>query len=73
MKKSILLTGLTLSLLSTTMHANAAIGPILWEENFNTLNDQTWTVDTGNGCDQGLCGWGNQELQWYAKKKCIYR
>ncbi|MFL3651725.1 MAG: di-heme oxidoredictase family protein [Pseudoalteromonas sp.] len=68
MKKSILLTGLTLSLLSTTMHANAAIGPILWEENFNTLNDQTWTVDTGDGCDQGLCGWGNQELQWYAKK-----
>ncbi|KDC55556.1 di-heme oxidoredictase family protein [Pseudoalteromonas sp. S3431] len=67
MKKKILLTGLAILLLCPTIHANAAIGNLIWEENFNTLDDEIWTVDVGDGCDQGLCGWGNQELQWYAK------
>nr|WP_010130640.1 di-heme oxidoredictase family protein [Microbulbifer agarilyticus] len=44
------------------------VGPILWEENFNDLNTSTWNVVEGDGCAYGanLCGWGNQELQWYA-------
>ncbi|UII19971.1 carbohydrate-binding protein [Fulvivirga ligni] len=43
------------------------IGNVLWEENFNTFNGDIWNIDTGDGCDQGLCGWGNQELQWYSE------
>ena len=45
----------------------AQVGEVLWEENFNTLDSDTWNVDVGDGCAQNLCGWGNQELQWYAE------
>lgn len=34
-------------------------GEIIWEENFNDLNN--WIVETGNGS----WGWGNGELQYY--------
>lgn len=45
--------------------AQAQVGELLWEDNFDTLNSDIWTVDVGDGCAQGLCGWGNQELQSY--------
>ncbi|MEH6396615.1 di-heme oxidoredictase family protein [Pseudoalteromonas sp.] len=47
--------------------SNAAVGNLLWEDNFNNLNTDVWNIDVGDGCDQGLCGWGNQELQWYSE------
>ena len=46
---------------------NNNVGNLLWQDNFNRLNPDTWHVDIGDGCDKGLCGWGNQELQWYAE------
>ncbi|MBN8430392.1 thrombospondin type 3 repeat-containing protein [Microbulbifer salipaludis] len=44
------------------------VGEILWEENFNEISASTWNLVEGDGCAYGadLCGWGNQELQWYA-------
>lgn len=43
------------------------IGKLLWSEEFNgaTLDGSLWTATTGNGCQIGLCGYGNQELQHY--------
>ncbi|MCA6077944.1 family 16 glycosylhydrolase [Fulvivirga sedimenti] len=29
------------------------------------LNPATWNYELGDGCDVGLCGWGNNELQSY--------
>jgi beta-glucanase (GH16 family) len=26
---------------------------------------RTWRPDSGDGCARGICGWGNQERQWY--------
>ncbi|MGQ1947044.1 T9SS type A sorting domain-containing protein [Geofilum sp. OHC36d9] len=43
----------------------AQIGDVLWEENFDTLNTDVWNIDIGDGCDAGICGWGNSELQYY--------
>ncbi len=42
---------------------------LLFEEHFNgtQLNEKSWSYDVGNGCPK-LCGWGNNELQWYAKE-----
>lgn len=37
---------------------------ILWQEDFSTLNSELWNIETGDGCPD-LCGWGNQELQYY--------
>ena len=49
----ILLLGLSAATLS------AQIGPLLWQENFNDL--ENWIIETGNGS----WGWGNGELQYY--------
>ncbi|RZS99471.1 T9SS type A sorting domain-containing protein [Aquimarina brevivitae] len=44
--------------------AQAQIGEILWEDNFNSFTTEHWNKDIGDGCPN-LCGWGNQELQSY--------
>lgn len=40
---------------------------LVWEENFDgdSLDTDLWNFELGDGCDQGICGWGNQELQRY--------
>ncbi|WP_168195179.1 glycoside hydrolase family 16 protein [Shewanella sp. SNU WT4] len=57
------------SVLSLSVQAQTVpeIGELLFEENFNHLDTTLWQVSEGNGCHQGqdLCGWGNQELQYY--------
>jgi len=59
-------------LLAYCAHASAsvtspAIGSLLWSEEFNdtSLNTTLWTAANGNGCEIGLCGYGNQELEFY--------
>ena len=52
-------------LLSVSSYAQ--VGEVIWEENFNALDADVWNIDVGDGCDQGICGWGNQELQWYSE------
>ncbi len=38
-----------------------------WVDDFDgVLDPSVWRVVEGNGCDVGLCGWGNNELQHYA-------
>lgn len=39
---------------------------LTWGDEFNgsTLNAASWTVEGGDGCP-GLCGWGNNELEYY--------
>lgn len=50
---------------SSGITSTQGVGALLWEDNFDTFDEQHWKIDIGDGCDQGLCGWGNQELQWY--------
>lgn len=38
---------------------------LIWEEQFDGLNPNVWNFDIGDGCEQNLCGWGNNELQYY--------
>lgn len=42
----------------------------VWEENFdgNSINGNTWIFDVGTGCQIGICGWGNGELQYYTSR-----
>jgi CxxC motif-containing protein (DUF1111 family)/beta-glucanase (GH16 family) len=44
------------------------IGNLLFEERFEQLDSARWNPGEGNGCHLGpnLCGWGNEELQWYS-------
>ncbi|MGM9479823.1 glycoside hydrolase family 16 protein [Roseateles sp. NT4] len=43
------------------------IGKLLWSEEFNgaSLDSTLWSTYDGNGCQIGLCGYGNQELEYY--------
>jgi len=41
---------------------------MVWGDNFDTIDETNWSFDIGTGCDQGICGWGNDELQSYAKE-----
>jgi hypothetical protein len=40
---------------------------LIWQDEFsgNTLDTSKWSHNVGDGCNFGLCGWGNGELQWY--------
>jgi len=42
---------------------------LVWNDEFEgvAVNEQNWTFETGNGCPQ-LCGWGNNELQYYRRE-----
>jgi len=42
-------------------------GTLTFEETFDgvSLNANVWNVVSGNGCEQDLCGWGNNELESY--------
>jgi Beta-glucanase/Beta-glucan synthetase len=39
---------------------------LVWSDEFNgtELDNSNWTAETGDGCPN-LCGWGNNELQYY--------
>lgn len=40
---------------------------LVWSDEFNgsRLDASKWSLQPGDGCAQNLCGWGNNELQWY--------
>ncbi|MDC6350926.1 family 16 glycosylhydrolase [Zeaxanthinibacter sp. PT1] len=40
---------------------------IVWQDEFsgNTLDTSKWNYQIGDGCAEGICGWGNNELQSY--------
>jgi hypothetical protein len=34
----------------------------LWADEFDSWDSNRWSYQFGDGCQIGLCGWGNQEL-----------
>jgi len=43
---------------------------LVWSDEFEgtRLDPERWSVQVGDGCDIDLCGWGNNELQWYREE-----
>jgi ABC-type spermidine/putrescine transport system permease subunit II len=37
---------------------------LIWSEEFeeDMINESIWNFNIGDGCEYGLCGWGNNEL-----------
>ncbi|MEQ8469797.1 MAG: DUF5010 C-terminal domain-containing protein [Marinoscillum sp.] len=64
LKQTLASTLLVLLLLCTS---NAQGQTLIWSDEFNSsqLDQSIWTYAIGDGCDLGICGWGNQELQTY--------
>lgn len=42
---------------------------LLWSDEFNGsgLDPSKWSYQVGDGCDLGICGWGNNEVQNYTE------
>jgi beta-glucanase (GH16 family) len=51
----------------TSLQAETACSTPMWQDEFNgdVVDDAKWQLVEGDGCDQDLCGWGNDEKQWY--------
>lgn len=47
---------------------------LVWRDEFDGdgLNPANWTHELGDGCPN-LCGWGNNELQWYQPDNTLFR
>ena len=44
---------------------------LVWQDNFDVdgaPNASNWKFELGNGADQGIPGWGNNELQYYTDR-----
>ena len=56
------------SIAASASVTSPVIGKLLWSEEFNgaSLDTTLWTASNGNGCQIGLCGYGNQELEFYS-------
>lgn len=43
---------------------------LIWSDEFDStaIDTKKWNFDIGTGCDIDLCGWGNQEKEYYRKE-----
>jgi beta-glucanase (GH16 family) len=73
MRLTVLL-GLLLGSAASQVSAVAACAPSFADEfNGDTLNSAHWTLVEGDGCDQNLCGWGNNERQVYHRDAAVVK
>lgn len=59
---------LTTMISSTSVAAQQCQNPQpVWADEFSgsALDTSKWQIMTGDGCSEGICGWGNNELQSY--------
>jgi len=59
--------GLTVLAASSASVAAQQCQSLIWSDEFNgsAVDTTKWEFQEGDGCDIGLCGWGNNELQYY--------
>lgn len=52
---------------------NAQCPTLVWSDEFDgtALNTTKWTPQIGDGCDINLCGWGNNELEYYRAENAV--
>ena len=60
---------LTVSLIGCEKNQETRQLELVWEDEFmgTQLDTTKWSFQLGDGCP-ALCGWGNNELQWYQKE-----
>jgi len=53
--------------ITITVAPEPAKWQLVWSDEFDgeSLNTQHWNIETGDGSQYGIPGWGNNELEWY--------
>lgn len=66
LKSGALMCAVSLGLMTAPVAAQQC-QTLLWSDEFDgtSLDTSKWDIQTGDGCAEGICGWGNNELQWY--------
>jgi beta-glucanase (GH16 family) len=54
----------------TIQNDDAGTATLVWSDEFNgnSLNQNDWSYEIGDGCSINLCGWGNNELEYYTDR-----
>ena len=62
-----------LLLLLTSALASAQCPTLVWADEFDgtSLDLTKWEPMIGDGCSYGICGWGNNELQYYKAENAV--
>lgn len=60
-------------LLAFCSKLNAQCPTLLWSDEFSgtELDTDKWNYQTGDGCAEGICGWGNNEKQSYQEANVV--
>nr|HMP30038.1 hypothetical protein [Saprospiraceae bacterium] len=71
MAKSILFS--ILFVVTAVINNIAQCPKLVWSDEFNenNLDLKNWSYQIGDGCDINLCGWGNNELQYYQSQNAV--
>lgn len=66
---AILATKLLVFFVSLTI-SSAQCPTLVWSDEFSnsSLDLTKWSYQIGDGCAEGICGWGNNELQYYQEQ-----
>ncbi len=53
--------------IKVTLPQEAGAWNLVWSDEFDgdSLNADNWNIETGDGSQYGITGWGNNELEWY--------
>lgn len=58
-----------------SFHVMAQNPALVWSDEFSgsALDATKWQAQIGDGCQEGICGWGNGELQYYRAENAVVR
>lgn len=64
---------LATAVVSGSAYAQTQCQSLVWSDEFNgnQLDTSKWEAQLGDGCAEGLCGWGNSELQSYKAENAV--
>ncbi|MDX1628578.1 MAG: family 16 glycosylhydrolase, partial [Fulvivirga sp.] len=64
---------LLLVLFLTSYQVQAQCPTLVWSDEFDgtELDLTKWEPQIGDGCSEGICGWGNNELQYYQAENAV--